>query len=76
MIHNLLPEEDALEDPDDEEADPSLPGDLWFLSQSRSAMKTGVGRSASGPVVYSRTFVPAPARNYETRRLIPIHNNR
>ena len=27
----LLPEEDAIADPDDDdEADPTLPGDLWF----------------------------------------------
>lgn len=31
MNHNLLPEEDAIDDPDDDdEADPTLPGDLWF----------------------------------------------
>jgi hypothetical protein len=30
MIRNLLPEEDALDDPDDDDADPTLPGDLWF----------------------------------------------
>jgi hypothetical protein len=28
---NLLPEEDALEDPDEnDDADPTVPGDLWF----------------------------------------------
>jgi hypothetical protein len=33
-IPHLLPEEDALDDPDDDdEADPSLPGDLWFHSR-------------------------------------------
>jgi hypothetical protein len=37
MIRNLLPEEDALDDPDDDEADSTLPGDLWFLGQSRAA---------------------------------------
>jgi hypothetical protein len=63
MIRNLLPEEDALDDPDDDEADFTLPGDLWFLSQSHAAMKTGVGGRAAGSVVYSRTFVPTPARN-------------
>jgi hypothetical protein len=30
MIPNLLPEEDVLDDPDADEADPTLPGDLWF----------------------------------------------
>jgi hypothetical protein len=31
MTRHLLPEEDALEDPDDDdEADPTLPGDLWY----------------------------------------------
>ena len=30
MSRSLLPEEDALDDPDDDEADPTLPGDLWF----------------------------------------------
>jgi hypothetical protein len=47
MIRYLLPEEDALDDPnDDDEADPTLPGDLWFHSQSRAATKTGVGGRA------------------------------
>ena len=47
MIRNLLPEEDALDDPDDDdEADPTLPGDLWFLSQSRAAMRSDVGGRA------------------------------
>jgi hypothetical protein len=28
---HLLPEEDVLDDPDeDDDADPTLPGDLWF----------------------------------------------
>jgi hypothetical protein len=61
MIRNLLPEEDVLDDPDDDEADPTLPGDLWFINQSHAATKSGVGRSAWGPVVYSRAFVPLPA---------------
>jgi hypothetical protein len=47
MNHNLLPEEDALDDPDDDdEADPTLPGDLWFLSRSRSATQAGLGGRA------------------------------
>ncbi len=62
MTRNLLPEEDALDDPDDDdEADPTLPGDLWFRRQSPSALKTGVRGRASGRVVYSRAFVPSPA---------------
>jgi hypothetical protein len=76
MSRNLLPEEDALDDPDDDdEADPTLPGDLWFLIQSRAAMTTGIGGRASGPVVYSRAFVPTLARNSATRRSIRIHMN-
>jgi hypothetical protein len=40
MIRHLLPEEDALDDPeDDDEADPTLPGDLWFRHRSPSALK-------------------------------------
>jgi hypothetical protein len=38
MIRHLLPEEDALDDPDDDEADPTLPGDLWFRRQMRAAL--------------------------------------
>ena len=75
MSRNLLPEEDALDDPDDDEADPTLPGDLWFLSQSCAAMTTGIGGRASGPVVYSRSFVPTPARNSATRRSVRTHMN-
>jgi hypothetical protein len=44
MIRYLLPEEDALEADDD--ADPTLPGDLWFRRQSRAALKKGVHRRA------------------------------
>jgi hypothetical protein len=33
LPRQLLPEEDVLDDPDDDdEADPSVPGDLWFLT--------------------------------------------
>jgi hypothetical protein len=33
----LLPEEDAIDDPDeDDEADPTVPGDLWFHQQMSS----------------------------------------
>ena len=58
MIRNLLPEEDVLDDPDDDEADPTLPGDLWFRRQSQAALMTGGRGRASGRVVYSRAFVP------------------
>ena len=45
MSRNLLPEEDALDDPDDDdEADPSLPGDLWF----RRRMATVLNSAARG----------------------------
>lgn len=75
MIRNLLPEEDVLDNPDGDEADPTLPGDLWFLGQRHVAVKPGVGGRASGSVVYSRAFVPAPARNHTTWRSIRIHMN-
>jgi hypothetical protein len=29
---SLLPEEDVLDDPEEDEIDPNLPGDLWFRS--------------------------------------------
>jgi hypothetical protein len=62
MTHHLLPEEDALDDPDDaDSADPTLPGDLWFLYWLPAALKTGMHGRASGHVVYSRAFVPLPA---------------
>lgn len=62
MTRNLLPEEDVLDDPDDDdEADPTLPGDLWFRRELRDAMMAGVRGRASGRVVYSRAFVPSPA---------------
>jgi hypothetical protein len=33
MPCHLLPEEDVLDDPDDDdEADPTVPGDLWFVT--------------------------------------------
>jgi hypothetical protein len=62
MIRYLLPEEDALDDPEaDDDADPTLPGDLWFRRQSRAALRKGVHRRASRSVVYSGAFVPSPA---------------
>ena len=62
MIRNLLPEEDALDDPDDDdEADPTLPGDLWFRHQLPSAVEQAVRGRVSGHVVYSRAFVSLAA---------------
>jgi hypothetical protein len=48
----LLPEEDAIEDPDedDDEADPTLPGDLWFRGAENAAVWR---RDAQFPIVYS-----------------------
>jgi hypothetical protein len=66
MIRNLLPEEDALDDSDDDdEADPSLPGDLWFRNKSRVAMKTGVRGMAMAP---SYTRGRLCCRRLENRR--------
>ena len=40
LTPGLLPEEDAIDDlEDDDEADPNLPGDLWFLARRASAPK-------------------------------------
>lgn len=40
---HLLPEEDAIDDPDeDDEADPTLPGDLWYAW--RRSMTVGEDR--------------------------------
>ena len=62
MICNLLPEEDALDDPDDdEEADPTLPGDLWFRGRLSGLQMTRGRRRASGPIVYFETFAPTSA---------------
>jgi hypothetical protein len=34
MFRHLLPEEDVIDDPDDDdEADATVPGDLWFLTE-------------------------------------------
>jgi len=46
-MHNLLPEEDALDDPDDDdEADPTLPGDLWFVFDRRRVSRCSPRRHA------------------------------
>ena len=43
MSRNLLPEEDALDDPDDDdEADPTLPADLWFRRRMTTGLKTTI----------------------------------
>ena len=57
MNAQLLPEEDALDDPDEDgEADPTLPGDLWFrVGFSRARRKQTSGRDRGG-IVYSRAF--------------------
>jgi hypothetical protein len=47
---NLLPEEDVLDDPeDDDEADPNVPGDLWF----RHGVRRVRHRRAGEAIVYS-----------------------
>ena len=48
LLH-LLPEEDALDEPDeDDETDPTLPGDLWFASaRDRAAEREIVRRILS-----------------------------
>jgi hypothetical protein len=58
MIRNLLPEEDALDDPDDDdEADPALPGDLWFRRRLPAPLTRAVLRRGLGHGVYSGAFV-------------------
>ena len=62
MIPQLLPEEDVLDDPDDDDdADPTLPGDLWFRHRLPALTEPGARRRAGERVVYSRAFVPMPA---------------
>lgn len=61
MIPNLLPEEDVLDDPDANEADPTLPGDLWFQHRLPPLPETRRRGRAAERVVYSRAFVPIPA---------------
>jgi hypothetical protein len=62
MIPHLLPEEDVLDEPDDDdEADPTLPGDLWFRLRLPAVTEAGAHRRAAEHVVYSRAFVPMPA---------------
>lgn len=67
MNPHLLPEEDAVEDPDDDsEIDPTLPGDLWFrfgFPAGREIMPVGRG---PGRIVYSRAFAPPEPRKCAT----------
>jgi hypothetical protein len=52
---SLLPEEDVLDDPDeDDEADPTLPGDLWFLRDDSTAVlpRSAAGRSSAASYTY------------------------
>jgi hypothetical protein len=68
MIDHLLPEEDALDDPDEDgEADPTLPGDLWFRTGFPTARRGHAGGRGRGRVVYSRAFAPPGFRNCATR---------
>jgi hypothetical protein len=64
MNTHLLPEEDALDDPDEDgDADPTLPGDLWFrVGFSRVRRKHASGRGR-GRIVYSRAFAPPGREN-------------
>jgi hypothetical protein len=58
MNRNLLPEEDALDDPDDgDDADPTLPGDLWFRRRLPDRLTLAVLGTGLGHVVYSGAFV-------------------
>jgi hypothetical protein len=55
MKAQLLPEEDALDDPDEDgEADPTLPGDLWFRVGFSRARRKQASRRERGRIVYSR----------------------
>jgi len=40
---NLLPEEDVLDDLDDDDADPTIPGDLWFRARILAPGRPGRG---------------------------------
>jgi len=60
----LLPEEDALDDPDEDgEADPTLPGDLWFRAGISGVRKKRASGSGRGRIVYSRAFA-LPGRKH------------
>jgi hypothetical protein len=62
MNAQLLPEEDALDDPDDDgEADPTLPGDLWFRFGFPAERRNDGGGSRRGRIVYFQAFaLPVP----------------
>ena len=59
MNAQLLPEEDALDDPDEDgDADSTLPGDLWFRRGISDTRRNFGGRSSRGRIVYSDAFAP------------------
>jgi hypothetical protein len=50
LNRHLLPEEDAIDDPDEDDvADPTVPGDLWYLARD----PPGWRQDAKFRVVYS-----------------------
>lgn len=52
---HLLPEEDVLDDPDDDdEADPTLPGDLWFRQGFPRRIKAFVGAAYTSRQTFDR----------------------
>ncbi len=53
-LHHLLPEEDALDDPDEDDgADPTLPGDLWFMTAAGPKSEIPTRRRRHERIVYS-----------------------
>ena len=61
MSRPLLPEEDVLDDPGDEdEADPTIPADLWFRRRLPPARGSAIHQRTAEHVVYSRAFVTMP----------------
>ena len=66
MNLNLLPEEDVLDDPDDDdEADPTLPGDLWFRHGPLTATSQCFGERAQ-----NASYTPERLRHCESVRAI------
>jgi len=64
MNAHLLPEEDALNDPDEDgDADPTLPGDLWFRVGFPNGRRVHVSGRERGRIVYSRAFAPPIREN-------------
>ena len=67
MNAQLLPEEDALDDPDEGgEADPTLPGDLWFRREISSTRRYFGRGSSRGRIVYSDAFAPLEPKKRAT----------